>query len=334
MAALVAATSAPASLFKAADGAVAPGMAANLILLDANPLESIGKTRDIRAIVVRGELFDRDRLDSLLEHVRENKDNESGPSLFEQLESACRADETAECLEELAGYQFSKARYVDARSTYQEAIDAGAGKTALEGLFSSTVNVLFEGGLDCSEVAGPVEALLQSNAGDADKAVGVLGRILPTLGAKCAAEETAYLRQLAESESTSLSDEMRPIYREYYASYLFKVEGDEEAAYQFRVEGMPAGWEEDPVAIQQLAGWCLAQKVTLPKARELAQLAARVSITPIDRLQSMMLEARIASALGDHDGAVGLMEYIDQAVPNNATVTGLLEMFRKLGEEE
>ncbi len=184
MAALVAATSAPASLFKAADGAVAPGMAANLILLDANPLESIGKTRDIRAVVVRGELFDRDRLDSLLEHVRENKDNESGPSLFEQLESACRAGETAECLEELAGYQFSKARYVDARSTYQEAIDAGAGKTALEGLFSSTVNVLFEGGLDCSEVAGPVEALLQSNAGDADKAVGVLGRILPTLVAE------------------------------------------------------------------------------------------------------------------------------------------------------
>ena len=72
---------------------------------------------------------------------------------------------------------------------------------------------------------------------------------------------------------------------------------------------------------------------TLPQARELAQLAASVSATPINRLQSMMLEARIASAQGEHQAAVELMEFIDQAVPNNGTVMGLLETFRKLAAE-
>ena len=46
-----------------------------------------------------------------------------------------------------------------------------------------------------------------------------------------------------------------------------------------------------------------------------------------------MLEARIASAQGEHQAAVTLMEFIDQTVPNNGTVTGLLDAFRKLAAE-
>lgn len=48
-------------------GTVAAGRRADLILLDGNPLVDIGNVRRIRAVVFRGEVFGRDRLDSLLE---------------------------------------------------------------------------------------------------------------------------------------------------------------------------------------------------------------------------------------------------------------------------
>ncbi|WP_249228163.1 amidohydrolase family protein [Kutzneria sp. CA-103260] len=54
--ALRAATSAPARFLGVAErfGAIAPGMAADLLLLDANPLDDIANTRAIRAVIMGG----------------------------------------------------------------------------------------------------------------------------------------------------------------------------------------------------------------------------------------------------------------------------------------
>ena len=66
--ALRAATSAPAEfLGREADlGSVEPGKFADLVLLDGDPLANIGNTERIAAVFVRGRLFDRSDLDSLL----------------------------------------------------------------------------------------------------------------------------------------------------------------------------------------------------------------------------------------------------------------------------
>jgi imidazolonepropionase-like amidohydrolase len=53
-------------------GTVANGKAADLVLLDANPLDDINNTRKIRAIVVQGKYLDRAALDALLAHVKES----------------------------------------------------------------------------------------------------------------------------------------------------------------------------------------------------------------------------------------------------------------------
>lgn len=69
--ALRAATLAPAEFLAARDsmGAIEVGAQADLVLLRANPLNRIGATREIEAVVLRGRLFDRRQLDELLESV-------------------------------------------------------------------------------------------------------------------------------------------------------------------------------------------------------------------------------------------------------------------------
>lgn len=68
MQALQAATSSAARFLGRQDdsGTVAAGKYADLVLLDANPLENIRDTRKIRAVVVRGRYLDRQALDGLL----------------------------------------------------------------------------------------------------------------------------------------------------------------------------------------------------------------------------------------------------------------------------
>lgn len=62
--AITAATRNAARLMDASDewGAIAPGMAADLLVVRGNPVENIGATRDIVAVIQRGIVLDRSRL--------------------------------------------------------------------------------------------------------------------------------------------------------------------------------------------------------------------------------------------------------------------------------
>lgn len=51
-------------------GSIAVGKRADLVLLEANPLDNIGNTRRIRAVFLNGRLYDRERLDELLAFTR------------------------------------------------------------------------------------------------------------------------------------------------------------------------------------------------------------------------------------------------------------------------
>jgi len=69
--ALASATRRPAEWLGLADsvGTIAPGKGADLVLLDADPLASIGNTRRVSAVVLRGRLFRSGDLDALLASV-------------------------------------------------------------------------------------------------------------------------------------------------------------------------------------------------------------------------------------------------------------------------
>jgi imidazolonepropionase-like amidohydrolase len=51
-------------------GTIAPGRSADLVLLDANPLEDMGNVRRIRAVITAGRFLDRSALDQLLAQAR------------------------------------------------------------------------------------------------------------------------------------------------------------------------------------------------------------------------------------------------------------------------
>lgn len=70
-AALRAATLGPAELLGATDslGTIGAGKLADLVLLEANPLEDIANTRRIHAVIANGRTFDRAALDSLLDEA-------------------------------------------------------------------------------------------------------------------------------------------------------------------------------------------------------------------------------------------------------------------------
>jgi hypothetical protein len=68
MEALQAATSKPAEFLNRSNeqGTIVPGHRADLLLLDANPLEDIHNTQKIRAVILNGNYLDRNALDALL----------------------------------------------------------------------------------------------------------------------------------------------------------------------------------------------------------------------------------------------------------------------------
>ena len=71
MAALEAATRNPARAFNLTDqGTIEPGMRADLVLLDADPLENIDNTRKIGMVVSRGRVLNRSDLDAMLSDIQ------------------------------------------------------------------------------------------------------------------------------------------------------------------------------------------------------------------------------------------------------------------------
>lgn len=65
-------------LGQSATDCLRPGCVADLVLLDADPLEDISNVRQIRGVMRAGEWFDRERLDGMLSDV-ESRANPTGP---------------------------------------------------------------------------------------------------------------------------------------------------------------------------------------------------------------------------------------------------------------
>lgn len=68
------ATSIPGEWLKSNAGKVQEGYAANLVLLDKNPLEDIANTKAINSVIAKGKVYDRSLLDKMLAAVKAAND--------------------------------------------------------------------------------------------------------------------------------------------------------------------------------------------------------------------------------------------------------------------
>jgi len=93
-------------------GTIATGKIADLLLLDANPLEDIGNTHRIAAVVYRGELYSRVVLDSMLAKIQE-------------LASRKDIREAVEPTLKLNGVETAVQQYRELRSTRPNSYDFG-----------------------------------------------------------------------------------------------------------------------------------------------------------------------------------------------------------------
>jgi imidazolonepropionase-like amidohydrolase len=79
--ALQTATLNPARFFRMEDqfGSIEPGKFADLVFLDANPLEDIRNTQKVAAVILNGRYFSKADLQKLLQHVEESAKKEPPP---------------------------------------------------------------------------------------------------------------------------------------------------------------------------------------------------------------------------------------------------------------
>ncbi|MFT4749331.1 MAG: imidazolonepropionase-like amidohydrolase [Pseudohongiellaceae bacterium] len=80
--ALRSATATPGDWLNENTGRVVPSYRANLLLLNSNPLENIGSTRSIEAVIKDGEFYDREQLDAMLDAVIEANDKARSKSIY------------------------------------------------------------------------------------------------------------------------------------------------------------------------------------------------------------------------------------------------------------
>jgi hypothetical protein len=59
-------------------GTIEPGMRADLVLVESNPLENIENTPKIRVVVAAGRVFERNELDVMLLAIKRNASQWTG----------------------------------------------------------------------------------------------------------------------------------------------------------------------------------------------------------------------------------------------------------------
>jgi len=314
--ALAAATLNPARLAGLAkrEGAVRPGMNANLALLDGDPFADIANVRKIHAVILRGRLLDRAALDRLIERAIAEKDAEPGGLAFVAArQAACDKQPTADCAGALGLHLFAKGDYVEAAERFDQARDLADDDAPryAEAALEARIDALHEGAIGCQALHDALAAALAGHEDDANARMAILARALDVLAKKdCADGLTRYLPALAAIEADGLKPLERAARDRHIAEYWLRVANDPERAFKQRVANLPADWEQNPLALRELAQWCLDRKLMLPKAREFAARSAELAEAALQKGRSLLLEAAVLDAMDRPAEAAATIERI------------------------
>ncbi len=321
--ALATATANPAALmgFSEREGGVKSGMNANLALLEANPFEDIAAVGKIHAVILRGRLLDKDELETLKDWAAANKDAKpTAPALLDRKRQACAAKPTEACAAELGRYFFVKGDYETSAGYFEK---AGALAGAERGRYAemrldALANLVYDEQAECAVLRGPLETALAARQDDPAARMAILARALEPLSKRSCAETLAQcLPHVAQIEPSRLPPEELAAHQRFMAEYWLRVAKDPERAFSHRQATMPAGWQDDALALRELAQWCFDQNLKLPEARRFAARSAELAAAELQKGRSRLLEAAILDAMDRPAEAAAIIEKILASFSND-----------------
>jgi hypothetical protein len=115
---------------------------------------------------------------------------------------------------------------------------------------------------------------------------------------------------------------------------IMVVDGDMDAAVEFKRSTMPEGWMENPDQLNSFAWFCFENDVNLEEAQQLALKGVELSEPGKSRAMILDTAAEICNALGNCDEAVRLIQLALQEDPSNEFYAEQLARFEEAAAEE
>jgi len=288
-------------------GTIEVGKRADLVLLDANPLDDVEAIRDILGVVVDGAWYDPRKL-ARIETAT--------------VEAASRASEWPAYTEAPTDGS-DDARHAFARGDYAAAAELLGGSTDPLGArirYRARMNLLLES-LACEEAGRDVASVADvatttswfddrlsrpdttpEETLDAARLALQVPRTpdwTPLRRRALGAAEALDLDALAAGREEAI--------RSVRIAVLAELHGDEEGALALHLETRPDGWRDDPAQLNSVAWWCFENQVALHRADELAARGIELATSDGQRANTLDTRAEIANALGDPGRALALM---------------------------
>lgn len=137
-------------------------------------------------------------------------------------------------------------------------------------------------------------------------------------------------RRLAAAEDES----GRRGYATVMTDHALLIDGDEQAAYDWRLKSMPEGWREDAGALNGIAWWCFENRVALDAAEEYARKGVELAESEADKANILDTLAEICNEKGDCGEALDLIKAALKLNPESDYLQKQLVRFEKLFAEQ
>lgn len=225
--------------------------------------------------------------------------------------------------------QYSEAVFAsaDAVDYYRKALALNPGESAElhTKIFMSMYYGLRTGDTDPQLMLGEGEAILNNPASSDDAVLTVVSVI------RRVADTEDYVPVLKKGlAATADSDEesVQEFRKELKVDEALYIDNDPKKALALKRETLPAGWQQDPGALNSFAWWCFENDLNLPEAYELAVQGVTLASEDTEKANILDTAAEIAFKLGKVDKAIEHETEAVRLAPKNGSFQKTLARFK------
>jgi tetratricopeptide (TPR) repeat protein len=248
-------------------------------------------------------------------------------STIEQKQERFRAEPTYDLAMRLGQYSESVFASQAAVDYYRKALALNPGESTHlhEKIFMSMYYGLRSGDTDPALMLGEGEVILNDPNSSDDAVLSVVSVI------RQVAEPEDYVPVLEKGLAATADSEREDVQefrKELKVDEALYIDHDPEKALALKRETLPAGWREDPRALNSFAWWCYENDLNLDEAYELALKGADLAGEDADRANILDTAAQIAFKQGKTEKAIELETEAVRLAPGRDGFKKTLEKFK------